>query len=46
LVAGTSTSALKMETVCFSEVLVYTYECRRRHHPREQHRQHYPCRWL
>jgi hypothetical protein len=29
--------ALKMETVCFSETLVSTYESTRRHNP-EQHR--------
>jgi hypothetical protein len=32
------TSALKMETVCFSEALVWTYESTRRHNPGEQHR--------
>jgi hypothetical protein len=31
-------SAVKMETVCFSDALVSTYESTRRHNPEEVHR--------
>jgi hypothetical protein len=31
-------SGLKMETVCFPETLLFTYESTRRHNPEEQHR--------
>jgi hypothetical protein len=34
-----TTSALKMETVCFSEALVTTDESARRQNPEEQHQQ-------
>jgi hypothetical protein len=33
-----ATSALKMETVCFSETLVSIYESTRRNNPEQQHR--------
>jgi hypothetical protein len=32
-------TALKMETICFSETMVPTYESTRRHNPEEEHRQ-------
>jgi hypothetical protein len=36
---GETYNILKMETVCFSETLVFIYESTRRHNPEEQHRQ-------
>jgi hypothetical protein len=35
---ATSTSGLKMETVCFSKTLVSTYESTQHHNQEEQHR--------
>jgi hypothetical protein len=29
---------LKMETICFSETLVFTYKSTRRYYPEDQHR--------